>query len=107
MFHSTSARRRVLFAAAASVLAVTGSVAVFTAARAATGCRVDYTVTNQWQGGFGANVTLTNLGDPVTSWTLTWTFSAGQIVTQLWGGDRQPVRHPGQRRQRGVERRGG
>jgi hypothetical protein len=55
-------------------------------AQAATGCRVDYAVTNQWQGGFGANVTLTNLGDAVSSWRLTWTFGAGQTVTQLWNG---------------------
>jgi glucuronoarabinoxylan endo-1,4-beta-xylanase len=51
---------------------------------AATGCSVNYTVSSQWQGGFGANVTITNLGDPLTSWTLTWSYSAGQTVTQAW-----------------------
>ncbi|GLX10924.1 cellulose binding domain-containing protein [Microbispora sp. NBRC 16548] len=30
-----------------------------------TECRVTYTVTSQWPGGFGANVTIGNLGDPV------------------------------------------
>ncbi|WP_433349041.1 cellulose binding domain-containing protein [Micromonospora sp. CA-111912] len=59
-------------------LAVTGAQA------AAAGCRVDYQVTNQWPGGFGANVTVTNLGDPLTGWTLTWSFTAGQTVTQAW-----------------------
>ena len=29
-----------------------------------------YTVTTQWQGGFGANVDVTNLGDPINGWTL-------------------------------------
>ena len=55
-------------------------------ATAAAGCRVDYTVTNQWSGGFGANVVITNLGDPMSGWTLTWTFTAGQTVTQVWNG---------------------
>jgi hypothetical protein len=41
-------------------------------------------VSSQWGGGFGANVAITNLGDPLTSWTLTWSFGAGQTVTQAW-----------------------
>jgi len=45
---------------------------------------VDYAVSSQWSGGFGASVAITNLGDPVTSWTLTWSYSAGQTVTQAW-----------------------
>ncbi|QFZ21272.1 cellulose binding domain-containing protein [Saccharothrix syringae] len=55
-------------------------------AQAAPGCRVTYQVGSQWQGGFSATVNLTNLGDPVTSWRLTWSFAAGQRVTQLWNG---------------------
>ncbi|MFC0704987.1 cellulose binding domain-containing protein [Cellulomonas uda] len=54
------------------------------AASAATGCRVDYVVPSQWNGGFTANVKVTNLGDAVSSWLLTWTFPAGQTVTQAW-----------------------
>jgi len=61
-----------------------GGTAVATSASAATGCRVDYTVTNQWGGGFGADVKITNLGDALGSWTLTWSFGAGQTVTQAW-----------------------
>ena len=53
-------------------------------ARAAAGCSVTYAVTSQWAGGFTANVGVTNLGDPITSWTLTWSFGAGQQVTQAW-----------------------
>ena len=49
-------------------------------------CRVSYTVTNQWPGGFGTNVIITNLGASVSSWTLTWSFAAGQTITQLWNG---------------------
>ena len=51
---------------------------------ASAGCSVSYTVTSQWQGGFNANVAITNLGSPLTSWTLTWDFTAGQQVTQGW-----------------------
>jgi len=50
------------------------------------GCRVSYAVTNQWPGGFGTNVVITNLGSAVSSWRLVWSFSAGQTVTQLWNG---------------------
>ncbi|WP_158851760.1 cellulose-binding domain-containing protein [Saccharothrix deserti] len=54
---------------------------------AAVGCDVDYTITNQWQGGFGTNITATNFGDPMSSWTLEWTFAAGQRVTaEAWNG---------------------
>jgi endo-1,4-beta-xylanase len=50
------------------------------------GCRVSYAVTNQWPGGFGTNVVITNTGSAVSSWRLVWSFSAGQTVTQLWNG---------------------
>ncbi|WP_232377001.1 cellulase family glycosylhydrolase [Micromonospora humida] len=53
-------------------------------AQAAAGCRVAYTVPAQWQGGFTADVQVTNLGDPVNGWSLAWTFPAGQRVTQAW-----------------------
>src|SRR5207302_1892059 len=63
-----------------------GTLAAVTAQAATTGCSVSYSVSSQWPGGFGANVTITNLGSPITSWTLTWSFSAGQTITQLWNG---------------------
>jgi GH43 family beta-xylosidase len=70
----------------AGVLALTSATAaVALPARAATaGCSVNYAVSSQWQGGFGANVAVTNLGDPITAWTLTWSFPAGQTITQAW-----------------------
>jgi Glycosyl hydrolase family 62/Cellulose binding domain len=55
-----------------------------TLAQAASGCAVTYSITNQWPGGFRANVSLTNLGDPVANWTLTWSFGGSQQVTQAW-----------------------
>src|SRR5689334_18741447 len=54
------------------------------AGAAAAGCSVNYAVSSQWQGGFGADVAITNLGDPLTDWTLTWSYPAGQTVTQAW-----------------------
>ncbi|MGW1485686.1 non-reducing end alpha-L-arabinofuranosidase family hydrolase, partial [Micromonospora parva] len=59
-------------------------VAALPAGAAAEGCSVSYAVSSQWQGGFGANLAITNLGDPLTSWTLTWSYGAGQTVTQAW-----------------------
>jgi hypothetical protein len=60
--------------------------AVSAQAAATAGCSVAYAVSSQWPGGFGAAVTVTNLGDPISSWNLTWSFGAGQTITQLWNG---------------------
>ena len=68
-------------AAAASLLSVG---ATSTASAATTGCSATYTVVSQWQGGFQGGVSFTNLGDPLTSWKLEFTFPAGQAVTQGW-----------------------
>ncbi|MFH8755103.1 cellulase family glycosylhydrolase [Streptomyces atroolivaceus] len=75
-----------LFALLATFATVLGLTAAFTPpAAAATGCKVDYTVTSQWTGGFQAGVKITNLGAPVTGWTLAFTMpAAGQKVTQGW-----------------------
>ena len=75
-----------LVAAAAVAVVVGGTLSTAIAAHAAAGCRVTYTVTSQWSGGFGASMKVNNLGDPVSSWKLTWSFTAGQTVTQLWNG---------------------
>ena len=80
-------RRSAAALLSAAALAVSGLTALTaTSAQAATACKVDYQITNQWGGGFGANVTLTNLGSPVTSWNVGWTFGAGQKIQQLWNG---------------------
>ncbi|MFB9234998.1 DUF3237 family protein [Plantactinospora siamensis] len=77
---------RLLVAAVAILATVIAGIVTATSASAATGCRVTYTISSQWPGGFGANVTVTNLGDQLTGWRLTWSFNAGQQVTQLWNG---------------------
>jgi hypothetical protein len=76
-----------LVAIFSTVLAAAGvSFVATTSAQAASGCRVAYSVTNEWPGGFGASVSVTNLGEPVSGWQLSWSFASGQTVTQLWGG---------------------
>ena len=76
---------------ATRALAVVGTAAlvgtglmVTGAAQAATGCSVSYAVTSSWAGGFVAGLTITNLGTALTSWNLTWSFTAGQVVTAGW-----------------------
>ncbi|RSN20709.1 cellulose 1,4-beta-cellobiosidase [Amycolatopsis sp. WAC 01416] len=62
-------------------------VVLSSSAEAAPGCKVDYTITNQWDTGFGATVTVTNLGDPISGgWTLSWDFPGDQRVQQGWNG---------------------
>jgi beta-glucosidase len=48
------------------------------------GCRVSYVV-NDWGGGFGANMSITNTGTtPINGWTLRFGFPGNQRVTQGW-----------------------
>src|SRR6185369_3864858 len=77
-------RRRVLIAAATATAVSAGLTTVLVAHAAAAGCQVSYTVSSQWNAGFTANVGVTNLGDPVNGWTLRWSYTAGQTVTQAW-----------------------
>ncbi|TDB80735.1 cellulose-binding domain-containing protein, partial [Micromonospora sp. KC721] len=76
---------RLVIAVIATLATAGGAVLTTAGAQAAApGCRVDYRITNQWTGGFGADVTVTNLGDPINGWTLTWTYTAGQRISQAW-----------------------
>ncbi|MFD0204117.1 MULTISPECIES: cellulose-binding domain-containing protein [Saccharothrix] len=77
---------RAALAVVAALVAVGVTTPVSTA-RAAAGCDVDYVIIDQWRSGFGARVTLTNLGDPLSGWTLEWSFGAGQrISSETWNG---------------------
>ena len=53
---------------------------------AAVACSASYS--QAWVGGngFGGNINITNLGDPLTSWTVTFTFTAGQTIQNGWNG---------------------
>ncbi|WP_405951690.1 cellulose binding domain-containing protein [Streptomyces prunicolor] len=51
-------------------------------------CVVTYKITNQWTGGFQADVQLTNSGSTTWSgWALGWSFADGQQIGQLWNAD--------------------
>lgn len=48
------------------------------------GCAATYTVTSQWSGGFQGELRVTAGGTAINGWTVTWTYPAGQTVTQAW-----------------------
>jgi endo-1,4-beta-D-glucanase Y len=49
------------------------------------GCTVSYVVRDRWQGGYVAEVTVTNRGQARSGWTLRWTFPDGaQRITNAW-----------------------
>jgi hypothetical protein len=77
--------RRALLAAAGALVLGGMATAAPPASAAATGCSITYTVQSEWSSGFTANVAITNVGDAVSSWTLTFDFpNASQKVTQGW-----------------------
>jgi len=80
------AGRAVIAAGAALLISSALVAAAILPAAAATGCQATYTISSQWNGGFTANVSITNLGSPVTAWTAGWTFPGNQQVTQIWNG---------------------
>jgi glycosyl hydrolase family 48/cellulose binding protein with CBM2 domain/Big-like domain-containing protein len=58
-------------------------------------CSVDYSASNWGGGGFTGNLTLHNLGDPITSWSLTFAFPGSQRVSQGWNANwSQPAGSP-------------
>src|ERR1051326_7932711 len=80
-------KTRATAAAGAALLASLSIVAITTAqASAAAGCSINYSIASQWNVGFSTNITITNLGDPISSWTLKWSFGGNQQITQLWNG---------------------
>src|SRR5436305_7534577 len=82
-------RRALLASGAVGALMLAGAAAVTVpsiAAAAGAGCQVNSAIASQWNVGFSTNVTITNLGSPITSWTLAWSFGGNQQITQLWNG---------------------
>ncbi len=53
---------------------------------AAAVCEVTYTISNQWETGFTANVSVKNLGIGLNNWQLSWGFAGNQTITNLWNG---------------------
>jgi hypothetical protein len=56
-------------------------------AAAAGSCTVTYASANDWGTGATINVTLTNTSTTaLNGWTLAWTFSGTQVISNLWNG---------------------
>ncbi|MFI0718499.1 cellulose binding domain-containing protein [Streptomyces sp. NPDC021224] len=50
-------------------------------------CGIGYQVTNSWSGGFQGEIVISNTSStPLDGWTLAFSFTAGQTITQMWGG---------------------
>ncbi|HZM75633.1 MAG TPA: cellulose-binding domain-containing protein [Candidatus Limnocylindrales bacterium] len=83
--------RQFLTTHAAAVLVAAAVAAVVIAspqpARAAASCEVTYQKSWDNGSGFGANVTIRNTGDPITNWTLTFTFPGDQRITNGWSAN--------------------
>ncbi|WNM29933.1 cellulose-binding domain-containing protein [Streptomyces sp. Li-HN-5-11] len=69
----------VLTVVAAAVPAIAAQRVQGTAA----GCAVTYT-TNEWTGGFTAQIRVTNLGAALNGWRLQWSYGGDQEVTSAW-----------------------
>ncbi|GGL16852.1 cellulose binding domain-containing protein [Mangrovihabitans endophyticus] len=55
---------------------------------AGAGCSATYRVTGSWTGGFQAEVTVRNTASSAAGgWTVGWSFTAGQAVSQSWSAD--------------------
>ncbi|MFF9816931.1 endo-1,4-beta-xylanase [Streptomyces sp. NPDC014006] len=48
------------------------------------GCSAAYTVTSQWNSGFTGQVRISCTGASLSSWKASWSFGAGQQLTQAW-----------------------
>jgi Glycosyl hydrolase family 48/Cellulose binding domain len=80
-------RRRTAFAATVLLVAsVLGAALPASMAHAAPACQVTYIKAWDNGSGFGANLNITNTGDPITSWTLTFAFPGNQHADQGWSG---------------------
>ncbi|QSB13571.1 glycoside hydrolase family 6 protein [Natronosporangium hydrolyticum] len=87
---SRSGRRGIVAVAAAGAL-VAAALVVPSPAQAAVVCNVSYQA-NTWNegpsaGGFTAAITITNIEDPVSGWTLQFTLPAGQTRTDSWSAN--------------------
>jgi poly(3-hydroxybutyrate) depolymerase len=49
-------------------------------------CSATYQAGSSWPGGFQGQVTVTAGGSAINGWTVRWTLSAGQTITQVWNG---------------------
>ena len=86
---------RTTIATAALVLASVGTAAV-PAAADSIGCKATYTITSAWPGTRDApalgEVTVDNTGSSaIQGWRVTWRYTDGSVITQVWGAVALPV----------------
>ncbi len=90
-FRAPRAIRRLRVGLAVAATVALGSIGLAAAqavpASAATACSVTYSVSSQWSTGFSVSITITNTGDPLTSWSLGYSYSGNQQLTQGWSGN--------------------
>ncbi|KOT43659.1 cellulose-binding protein [Streptomyces caelestis] len=73
--------------AAGNRSARSSTVTVTTTAGPTGGCGVGYQVVGSWSGGFQGELVIHNTGSAaLNDWTLSFSFTAGQTITQMWGG---------------------
>src|SRR5262245_497984 len=77
-------RGRAVALAGAGALAAALVIVPAGPAHAAIACEVTYTKAWDNGSGFGANLALRNLGDPLNGWALTFAFPGNQRVTEGW-----------------------
>ena len=53
-------------------------------------CSASYQPVNAWPGGWQANVVVKAGTAAINGWTVRWTLSSGQAITQVWGGTYTP-----------------
>jgi cellulose 1,4-beta-cellobiosidase len=54
---------------------------------AAGGCTAQYVVNSDWGTGFSIAINITDNGPAITSWTLAYSYSGNQQITQGWSGN--------------------
>ena len=76
--------------AAGNVSAQSGGVTATTTSSGGgggSGCTATYSLTNQWNSGFTADVTVANNGTaPTNGWKVAWTWGGNQQIQSLWNG---------------------
>jgi polyvinyl alcohol dehydrogenase (cytochrome) len=78
--------RRLLGALAVAGSLVAAGLPAVPAAAATVQCKVQYQVQSDWGSGFTAAVTITNLGTALNGWTLAYSYSGNQRLSQGWSG---------------------
>jgi len=79
-------RWRALTAVSTTLTLLCGGLAAVAApAQAAIGCKVAYTK-NDWGSGFTTSIDLTILSEPVTGWTLKYSYAGNQKLVNGWSG---------------------